>query len=69
MRTDEKREMLRRKHPDIEFQTDKGTKVKLQFDKNEYRAYRYDAKFESWYEMKLGGLDPSALMDYISKHF
>ena len=69
MKAEEKQELLRRKHPDVEFQTAKGTKVKLTFERNEYRAYRYDKSFVKWVPLGLGGLDVNVLKEYIERRY
>ena len=69
MNAEEKKEMLKRRHPDVELVSGKGKKVKLIFEKNEYRAYCYDGRFGRWEEMKLGSLDTKTLADYIIANF
>ena len=69
MNAEEKRLALKQRHPDVEFLSGKGRKVKLTFEKNEYRAYVYDNRFGRWEEMKLGSLDTKTLADYIVKNF
>lgn len=69
MKAEEKQELLRRRHPDIEFQTAKGAKIKLTFEKNEYRAYKYDDSFAKWVVMGLGGLDAIVLRRYIEGRY
>ena len=69
MNADEKRERLKQRHPDVFFESGKQKKIKLSFEKSEYRAYRYDKHSGQWEEMKLGGLDTKALSDYIIRNF
>lgn len=69
MNTEDKNRALKAKHPDVNFLSGKGSKVKLTFEKNEYRAYKYDDRFGRWEEMKLGSLSTKTLMDYIISNF
>ena len=64
-----KREMMLRLYPDVEFLSGTGRKVKLTFQKSEYRAYIYNERYGEWEDMRLGGLRASGLQEYIQKKF
>lgn len=54
-------------HDVIDFVTEKGTRVRLKWEKNEYRAYR--AKGGGYEPMMLGSIKHKSLMEYIRKEF
>jgi hypothetical protein len=69
MTAQEKREMLKKRYPDIDFITAKGTAVRLMFENTEYRAYFYDATFKKWASMFLGSANPDTLRKFIEGRF
>lgn len=66
-KAEEKRARLLARHPNVGFISGKEKVVRLVFEKSEYRAYL--AEKDKWYDMKLGGLDPNVLKDYIVKNY
>lgn len=64
-----KKEMMLHLNPDVEFLSGTGKKVKLTFQKSEYRAYVYNARYDEWEDMKLGSLRANVLQEYIRKNF
>ena len=55
-------------HPDVNFVTSSGTKVVMIWEKAEYRAYKR-SKDGSLLDMRLGGVVPENLKEYIVKNF
>ena len=69
MTAQEKRELLRKRYPDVDFVTEKGATVRLMFENTEYRAYFYDLTFGKWAPMSLGSANPDALRTFIERRF
>lgn len=57
------------RYPNIDFETHKGTKVRLTFEKTEYRAYSYDRSVAKWVPMALGSANPETLKKFIEGRF
>ena len=64
-----KEKKTEKRYTPIEFTSDGGKRVRLIFEKSEYRAYAYDKIAGKWYDMKLGGLDTGVLISYIKSNF
>lgn len=56
-------------HHDIQFKTQQGKTVKLVWQKAEYRAFLYNARYNEWQDLKLGATIPDALQKYITERF
>lgn len=69
MTAQEKRKILRKRHPDVNFITKNGTVVRLIFENTEYRAYSYDVASGKWAQMALGSSNPETLQKFIEGRF
>ena len=54
-------------HPDIDFRTNKGSEIRLVWEKVEYRAYKLDGG--GLVDMRLGSTLPNNLQRYIVNNF